>query len=413
MLKSLKSTLKQIFVLTALFSLWIWIISHQTKAVKTHLQHESNLAQDLDAALKLPQTSLEPNNQLFTIPNAKRNTSVVAEISPKHENSSRLPPHERLSNENSNIFILTYGFWWMRHEEKLRQKQGRIKNCEYSNCFLFTTDNYLPLAHVILYDAWSHLVPPSDVCSSNSSLRIFYTLEAPIRQAAHNWERFNDCFHLTATYHKTADIYCPYGQVKSVSHVSEKIPKLEKPKLVAWIVSHCSVPSGRDRYVKELQKYLQVDIYGECADSTVSDIHSTMRLLQSSHYFYLAFENSLCAEYITEKTWRTLDYNIVPVIMAGHNSTHILPPHSFIDVYNFKTPKDLAAYLKNVAKNHTLYNSFFKWKDSQTVRQPDILCETCAFANKHMDMVANPSKLPLINNIEERWSQKFCEKPPW
>lgn len=37
-----------------------------------------------------------------------------------------------------------------------------------------------------------------------------------------------------------------------------------KSKKVAWFVSHCQTPGGREDYVTELQKHIQVDIYGEC-----------------------------------------------------------------------------------------------------------------------------------------------------
>ena len=39
--------------------------------------------------------------------------------------------------------------------------------------------------------------------------------------------------------------------------------------------------------------------------------------INNNYYFYLAFENSLCDEYITEKFFRTLNYNTVPVVMGG------------------------------------------------------------------------------------------------
>ena len=37
-----------------------------------------------------------------------------------------------------------------------------------------------------------------------------------------------------------------------------------KTKKVAWFVSHCSTESGRELYVRELQKHIEVDVYGAC-----------------------------------------------------------------------------------------------------------------------------------------------------
>ena len=51
--------------------------------------------------------------------------------------------------------------------------------------------------------------------------------------------------------------------------------------------------------------------------------------------FYLAFENSLCRDYITEKFWKVLSYNVVPVVLNGVNMTRVAPPHSYIDIKDF------------------------------------------------------------------------------
>ena len=37
------------------------------------------------------------------------------------------------------------------------------------------------------------------------------------------------------------------------------------------------------------------------------------------YWFYLAFENSICNDYISEKFWRSLDLKTVPVVMGGGN----------------------------------------------------------------------------------------------
>ena len=79
---------------------------------------------------------------------------------------------------------------------------------------------------------------------------------------------------------------------------------------------------------------------------------------QGSHYwFYLAFENSNCPDYITEKLWRVLDLNIVPVVMGGGNYSRDAPENSVINVKDFPSAKALADYLTYLTRNpvsHTL-----------------------------------------------------------
>ncbi len=37
-----------------------------------------------------------------------------------------------------------------------------------------------------------------------------------------------------------------------------------RKKNVAWVVSHCSTFSKREEYVYELQKHIDVDVFGNC-----------------------------------------------------------------------------------------------------------------------------------------------------
>ena len=58
---------------------------------------------------------------------------------------------------------------------------------------------------------------------------------------------------------------------------------------------------------------------------------------------------------MTEKFYRALDLGVVPVTFGGVNYTSIAPPKSFIDVHDFKNPKELATFLVDVGSNFTLY----------------------------------------------------------
>ena len=83
--------------------------------------------------------------------------------------------------------------------------------------------------------------------------------------------------------------------------------------------------------------------------------------------FYLAFENSICTDYVTEKFYGTLEMDIVPIVMGGANYSTIAPPGSYIDVNDFSSPEDLAKELKRLSNAKEEYLNFFRWKANTEV----------------------------------------------
>ena len=82
----------------------------------------------------------------------------------------------------------------------------------------------------------------------------------------------------------------------------------------------------------------------------------------------MAFENAVCEDYITEKTYRNAFTNeIVPVIISGANLSNpaVVPPNSFRR--DFKRTVNLAGYLKKIGSDSKLYNRFFKWRDEWSI----------------------------------------------
>ena len=64
--------------------------------------------------------------------------------------------------------------------------------------------------------------------------------------------------------------------------------------------------------MENLQNYISVDVFGKCGPLKCEDGMDCFVNLAKSYKFYLAFENSLCSEYVTEKFWRTLRLPLLP-----------------------------------------------------------------------------------------------------
>ena len=55
----------------------------------------------------------------------------------------------------------------------------------------------------------------------------------------------------------------------------------------------------------------------------------------------------MCRDYVSEKVFqRMADSLVIPIVMGGANYSAHLPPHSYINVEEFKSPRELASHLK-------------------------------------------------------------------
>ena len=79
--------------------------------------------------------------------------------------------------------------------------------------------------------------------------------------------------------------------------------------MAAWFASNCNAGNKRHNYVYELEKYVNVDVYGLCGISCPKNDVGEERCydqLDNDYRFYLAFENSNCKDYVTEKVYTAL-----------------------------------------------------------------------------------------------------------
>ncbi|XP_068203767.1 alpha-(1,3)-fucosyltransferase C-like [Palaemon carinicauda] len=176
-------------------------------------------------------------------------------------------------------------------------------------------------------------------------------------------------FNWTLTYRLDSDISMRIGQIiptkngpkEDNSHINYADGK---NKMAAWFVSNCGTDSGRSKITKQLQKYFPVDVYGKCGPLRCPRFTKVdcYKKAERQYKFYLSFENSLCKDYVTEKFFKVLLYNMVPVVYGGADYKAIAPTKSYINVRDFPTIKALADYLLYLNSNDTAYNEYFRWK---------------------------------------------------
>lgn len=187
-----------------------------------------------------------------------------------------------------------------------------------------------------------------------------------------------ELFNHTATFRRSSDY-------PLITQMLSSIPELlKKPKFdihekstgdlasVVYVQSGCNPPSDRDEYIAQLMKFIKIDSYGACLHNkdlpeafksplTMDDdgFHDII----ARYKFTLAFENAICEDYITEKLWRPLVLGSVPIYKGSPSVQDWMPNnHSIIHVDDFKSPKDLADFIKKLDRDDKEYAKYLEFK---------------------------------------------------
>lgn len=352
----------------------------------------------------------------------------------------------RLRPNNSMKYLLYYTKFFESEDwyTGFGRKPFIDSQCPVDNCYL--TANKSLLSNVNMFDAvlfhirnineeaakfetWHKLVIERDP----RQRYVMFTLESPANDEF-PYNSFDDFFNWTMTYRLDSDFPSPYGSMdlKNNNKLSDDqsagfdfrkigmkdyaIPtnlsdsieittsKFQRKKsLVAWMVSNCYTASRREAYVFELQKYIQVDVYGDCinAVSPKNKLLSCPKrlkdecwdMINEKYKFYLAFENSFCDEYITEKFWKIMERSdVVPVVFGGADYSQVAPRKSYIDTRDFSSAKELAEYLIFLDNNEQERLRFLTWKNAfratpSTNKQVQLkkICSICEALNSPLN----------------------------
>uniref|UniRef100_A0A2C9KT84 Fucosyltransferase n=1 Tax=Biomphalaria glabrata TaxID=6526 RepID=A0A2C9KT84_BIOGL len=201
-----------------------------------------------------------------------------------------------------------------------------------------------------------------------------YTYDPAVKTYGLDRDDVGSKFNLTLTYQLDASYPLVFGQLRRRKLPEKAYDKIYQGKTnhTAWFVSHCTTWSKREIYVKRMRKLIPVDIYGGCSDRKCGVIHYRtsdnslcLPMLSKQYKFYLAFENSFCKDYISEKFFKLFqEVDVIPVVRGGFDYKKYLPSGIFVDASDFKTPEDLAKYLLQLGSNQKEYVKMLKRKNS-------------------------------------------------
>jgi alpha-1,3-fucosyltransferase len=131
----------------------------------------------------------------------------------------------------------------------------------------------------------------------------------------------------------------------------------------------------------------------------------------------LAFENSICSDYVTEKFFNAMNSSVVPIVLGGANYSAIAPIKSNINAYvDFKNPEDLARFLQDLMDDPQAYAEYFWWKQFYKVVETDSAsiaryqCDVCT--KLHEDSLSSAREYySNYSDLTEWWEHKSrCRK---
>lgn len=176
-------------------------------------------------------------------------------------------------------------------------------------------------------------------------------------------------FDLRMTYEADADVWSPYLPNRNWWRdvKSGPIPQKTASVPVAMFQSSRFNLSGRDRFVAELGGHIAIDSYGRFLKNRSMegpDLGAATKLETIGRYpFCIAFENSVCADYVTEKLFDPLKAGTVPVYLGASNVKDYAPQHSYVDASDFADARELAAYLRHLLATPREYEAYFAWRE--------------------------------------------------
>lgn len=160
----------------------------------------------------------------------------------------------------------------------------------------------------------------------------------------------------------------------------------------------------------------QVDIYGKCGDHECPDDDPKCHKLFAQKYkFYLAFEKSNCRDYITDELFDNLiDRHLVPIVMGAYPEDYEerAPYRSYIHVDHFKSPEELANYLKVLDANDKLYNRYFEWMGTGEFIDTKFFCRVCALL--HDEYYFKSGMQSRFHDLKGWWNGPgICTEGDW
>lgn len=292
-------------------------------------------------------------------------------------------------NKNTTVVLLYNCQWNDLPSESLLSKLPE-------NYTITTDRKYFYISKVVVFhlpDLLENI--EDDLIKQENQLWVAWNMECEENYPWMKDESICSLFDLRMDYHQDADIVCAY--YKNIKEYRTQINLIEKENKVCMMISSTMDKSNRTDYLSKLLTYIDIDSYGKLFNNMkiVNDCGRQTKLYIFSKYkFVIAFENSICRDYVTEKFYDPLLVGSVPIYLGAPNVDDLVPgDNCYINVNDFNSHENLAAFLKRCFEDDDEYMKYHEWRkkpylkkyiERVKVQDLDPLVRLCHLLNKRL-----------------------------
>ena len=299
--------------------------------------------------------------------------------------------------------------------------------CPVVNCELTDDHSTLKSADLVVVNL-DHTYKSFPKDSNNKKTRWSFLIKRSPFHFRKSLSRFNNFFNFSASYTFDSFYTSYFYSYSSIywelnDEFNDNLNVFQqKTGLVAIYLDKCDSFSKRFEYINLMRNSINVSVYGACGNllckslkksssSSIKDKDCKQKHIYKKYKFYLAFEDSICQDYVTDTLFDLLSFNIVPVVFDFKNTySKYLPKSAYINALDFKTPNELSDYLSKIGKDPVKYNRYFKWKKHiKSMNSHGVFCDICIKLNleKYFE-----TKNSIVKSLDNFWkSDEYCLKP--
>ena len=279
-------------------------------------------------------------------------------------------PDRMFSNKPKKVILAWTSFWFKDYWCDMTETSPEVSRCA-NKCDVTTDKSRLEESDAIVFHL-PDILPWTSFPKARTPEQVWvlYNLEPPPRQIWYlGGAIWRNVFNWTMSYRQDSTVFVrPYhGFEPLTSAQKQKLMRrntnflANKTKFAIATISDCYDDAERYKDIKELQKYIDVDIYGYCGTMQCNQWEEDCEETIRDYKFQLAFENAYCKDYITEKYWEAHMRRLIPVVNWKTDPAGLVFPNSYINIFDFPDMKAVADYMLRVSNDEKLYNSYFDW----------------------------------------------------